>query len=280
MGYGKSKPGMFKMKHSGVAALMKSLTGGQKEMVSKMREQGKASAADKIEKGILAQPEKAAAKKYGDKVLRKDPTDKKKTTTARKKTAPSSSNSMFPERGTVEERRMREAYKNASPQEQRRMKREFQKSQTAAYSDEGYNQMRAKEKKLTAKYKTQFGDPAEKGISSEERLSRMDAIRSNVAKDVGRADYRTNMNSKDSPEYSQAMSGIRAENERLGKIFDLHMQGKSWNKYKKQPTETAGAAPKKVGVGSKSIKQRIQEDAKKKKNAPKRATMTKKMYKK
>lgn len=55
--------GQFKMKHSGVPALMKSLTGGQKEMVSKMREQGKTSAADKIEKGILAQPEKAAVRK-------------------------------------------------------------------------------------------------------------------------------------------------------------------------------------------------------------------------
>lgn len=79
MGYGKSKPGMFKMKYSGVPALMKALTGGQKEMVSKMRQQGKTSAADKIEKGILAQPEKAAPKKYGDKVLKKDPTERAKS---------------------------------------------------------------------------------------------------------------------------------------------------------------------------------------------------------
>ena len=90
MGYGKSKPAMFKMKHSGVPALMKTLTGGQKEMVSKMKADGKTSAADKIEKGILAQPENAAAKSYGSKkkaALMKDPTadKKKKATEAAKK---------------------------------------------------------------------------------------------------------------------------------------------------------------------------------------------------
>jgi hypothetical protein len=70
MGYGKSKPGMFKMKHQGVPALLKALTGGQKEMVGKMREQGKTSAADKIEKGILAEPaKKAAAKKTSKKMV-------------------------------------------------------------------------------------------------------------------------------------------------------------------------------------------------------------------
>ena len=46
------------MKYQGVPALLKALTGGQKEMVSKMRQQGKTEAADKIEKGILAQPVK------------------------------------------------------------------------------------------------------------------------------------------------------------------------------------------------------------------------------
>lgn len=73
MGYGKSKPGMFKMKHQGVPALLKALTGGQKDMVSKMKAKGNTAAADKIEKGILAQPEKGAAKKYGTEPVKKDP---------------------------------------------------------------------------------------------------------------------------------------------------------------------------------------------------------------
>jgi len=90
MGYGKSKPTMFKMKHSGVPALMKTLTGGQKEMVSKMRADGKTSAADKIEKGILAQPENAAAKSYGSKskaalMKNEDPTEKEKKEKAAKR---------------------------------------------------------------------------------------------------------------------------------------------------------------------------------------------------
>ena len=68
MGYGKSKPGMFKMKHQGVPALLKTLTGGQKDMVSKMRQEGKGEAAGKIEKGI-----KAAAPKKMPGPIKKDP---------------------------------------------------------------------------------------------------------------------------------------------------------------------------------------------------------------
>lgn len=245
----------FKLKHKGAAALMQSLSAMPKP-VRKMPVQ------------------KAPVKKDPD------------PGTKKKKTASSGSNSMFPERGTVEEREMMKRYKEADSRERAKLRREFAGRQLESYGetagDEGYNQMRAKEKELTAKYTGQFGDPAEKGISSEERLSRMDAIRSNVAKDVGRADYRTNRSSKDSPEYSQAMSKYRSEAERLGKIYDLRMQGRSYSKYEKPTVETAGAAPKKIaGVGTKSIKERIYEDGrKKKKNAPKRATMTKKMYKK
>ena len=254
----------FKLKHKGAAALMKSLSAMPKP-VRKMPVQ------------------KAPVKKDPD------------PGTKKKKTESSSSNSMFPERGTLEEREMMKKYKEADSRERARLRREFAGRQLESYGetagDEGYKQMRAREKELTAKYTQQFGDPAEKGIGPDERLSRMDAIRSNVAKDVGRADYRTNRSSKDSPEYSQAMSKYRSEAERLGKIYDLRMRGKSYDRYKKQPTETAGAAPKKVkgmgpvrktGVGTKSIKERIYEDGRKKKkaNTAKRATMTKKMYKK
>ena len=59
------------MKYQGVPALLKALTGGQKEMVSKMRQQGKTEAADKIEKGILAQPvKKEDTSKNGKKYAR------------------------------------------------------------------------------------------------------------------------------------------------------------------------------------------------------------------
>lgn len=237
MGYGKSKPGMFKMKHQGVPALMKALVGNQDRLPQHLQD------------AIKAAPEKpakkAAAKKYGSQVLKKDPTDKKKKTT-------SGSNSMFPERGTLEERKMREEYKNASDSEKRRLRSEFTSRQLKDYGetsgDEGYNRMRAREKELTQKYTQQFGDPGERGIGKDERISRMDAIRSNVARDVGRADYRTNMNSTDSPEYKQTMSKYRAEQTRLGKIFDLHMQGKEYSRYEKPSVSTAGA--KKVkGMG-------------------------------
>lgn len=70
MGYGKSKPAMFKMKHQGVPALMKALVGNQKNL------------PENLKKAIEAAPEDAAAKSYGSKgkaALMKDPTaDKKK----------------------------------------------------------------------------------------------------------------------------------------------------------------------------------------------------------
>lgn len=237
MGYGKSKPAVFKMKHQGVPALMKALVGNQDRLPQHLQE------------AIKAAPEKpakkAAARKYSDQVLKKGPGDKKKATT-------SGSNSMFPEKGTLEERKMMEAYKNASPSDRRKMRREFTNRQLKDYGktsgDEGYNKTRAREKELTQKYTAKYGDPGEQGIGSEERVNRMDAIRANVAKDVGRADYRTNPNSKDSPEYSKSMSKYRAEQTRLGKIFDLHMQGRGHSKYDKPSVATAGA--KKVkGMG-------------------------------
>lgn len=55
----------FKLKHSGVPALMKTLTAGQKNMVNSMRKSGKTEAADKIQRGIEKAP------------IRKDPGDKK-----------------------------------------------------------------------------------------------------------------------------------------------------------------------------------------------------------
>jgi len=71
MGYGKSKPAMFKMKHQGVPALLKTLVGDQKNL------------PENLKKAIeAATPENAAAKSYGSKnkaALMKDPTaDKKK----------------------------------------------------------------------------------------------------------------------------------------------------------------------------------------------------------
>lgn len=55
----------FKLKHSGVPALMKTLTAGQKNMVQSMRKAGKTEAADKIQRGIEKEP------------IRKDPGDKR-----------------------------------------------------------------------------------------------------------------------------------------------------------------------------------------------------------
>jgi hypothetical protein len=264
MGYGKSKPGMFKMKHSGVPALMKALVGDQHKLPNHLKE------------AIKAAPEKSPAKKYGDKVLKKDPTDKKKATTTK------SSNGLFDDMPAAERYKAMKAYKEADELTRSRMQKDYASKKLKDYEktggDEAYNQLQKSFRESKAKYKTQFGDPAEKGIGAKERLTRTEAINANAAKDVGMAYPRAGI--KASPKTKETLGKYQAETERLGKIFDLAMQGRGYDKYKKQPTETAGAAPKKVGVGSKSIKQRIQEDAKKKKNAPKRATMTKKMYKK
>ena len=62
----------FKLKHSGVPALMKTLTAGQKNMVQSMRKAGKTEAADKIEAGIKKAP------------IRKGPGDKNKHKTNQK----------------------------------------------------------------------------------------------------------------------------------------------------------------------------------------------------
>ena len=69
----------YKQKYQGVPALLKALTGGQKDMVSKMRQQGKGVAADKIEKGINAAPKKMADP------IKKDPGKKKALTAAEAK---------------------------------------------------------------------------------------------------------------------------------------------------------------------------------------------------
>ena len=65
MGYGKSKPGMFKMKHQGVPALLKALVGKQNNL------------PDHLKEAIKAAPEKpakkAAAMKYGTEPVKKDP---------------------------------------------------------------------------------------------------------------------------------------------------------------------------------------------------------------
>jgi len=80
MGYGKSKPGMFKMKHQGVPALMKALVGDQHKLPNHLKE------------AIKAAPEKSPAKKYGDKVLKKDdPTERAKSSAKLKRN----------ERGTI-----------------------------------------------------------------------------------------------------------------------------------------------------------------------------------
>ena len=62
----------FKLKHSGVPALMKTLTAGQKNMVQSMRKAGKTEAADKIQRGIEKAP------------IKKGPGDKNKHKTSQK----------------------------------------------------------------------------------------------------------------------------------------------------------------------------------------------------
>ena len=244
MGYGKSKPGMFKLKHQGVPALLKALTGGQKEMVSKMREQGKTSAADKIEKGILAQPEKAAAKKYGNKVLKKDPTSKKKTTTTK------SSGGLFDDMPAAERYKAMKAYKEADELTRSRMQKDYASKKLKDYEktagDEGYNQLQKSYRESKAKYTAKYGDPSEPGIGAKERLTRTEAINANAAKDVGMAYPRAGI--KASAKTKKTLGRYSSEAQRLSKMYDLAMQGKSYDKYKKQPTQTAGA--KKVkGMG-------------------------------
>lgn len=78
MGYGKSKPAMFKMKHQGVPALMKTLVGNQKNL------------PENLKKAIEAAPENAAAKSYGSKskaalMKNEDPTEKEKKEMAAKR---------------------------------------------------------------------------------------------------------------------------------------------------------------------------------------------------
>jgi len=265
MGYGKSKPGMFKMKHQGVPALMKALVGDQHKL------------PDHLKEAIKAAPEKSPAKKYGDKVLKKDPTDKKKATTTK------SSNGLFDDMPAAERYKAMKAYKEADELTRSRMAKDFAAKQLKDYEktggDEAYTQLQKQFRESKAKYTAKYGDPSEPGIGAKERLTRTEAINANAAKEVGMAYPRAGI--KASAKTKKTLGKYSSEAERLSKMYDLGMQGRSYDKYKKQSTKTAGAAPKKIaGVGSKSIKQRIQEDAKKKKNAPKRATMTKKMYKK
>ena len=63
----------FKMKYSGVPALLKTLTPGQEGMIDKMVSEGKTKQANEIKKGIEAAPAQsygtkdAAMKMYGKK---------------------------------------------------------------------------------------------------------------------------------------------------------------------------------------------------------------------
>lgn len=223
--------GQFKMKYQGVPALLKALTGGQKEMVSKMREQGKTSAADKIEKGILAQPEKAAAKKYGTEPMKKDPDAKKKA--------------------LEKARKAREEFQRQNPD---------------------------------AKFKTETKQPAKP--KSE--------IKTTVKGDLPSGGY-----SPEQKEKAIAQAAKTAAEKKRAKLkaegYDVEAKNRSFRENttmgRALTRQGFGAAPKKVkgmgpvkktGVGTKSIKERIYEDGRKKKkaNTAKRATMTKKMYKK
>lgn len=286
MGYGKSKPGMFKMKHSGVPALMKSLTGGQKEMVSKMREQGKTSAADKIEKGILAQPEKSPAKKYGDKVLKKDPTERAKSSAKLKRDERGTIVGTSTEKGgdqpigTKKGTRMIAARQGKSFDKEGNVKmgknKKMQDNLMTLGDGTVYAYKDTSGKQIRIPQKDRFNVKVFKGSSG----SRGEGIQSRTARKI-KSDYF---------DYNSKIDNINRASDRASRVVAAEKEGANvrYNERKdKQSPKTAAAQKvkgmgpvKKTGIGSKSIKQRIQEDAKKKKNAPKRATMTKKMYKK
>lgn len=286
MGYGKSKPGMFKMKYQGVPGLLKALTGGQEEMVSKMREQGKTSAADKIEKGILAQPEKAAAKKYGKQLLKKDPD-------AKNKRAKSSAELRRDAKGRVV---------GTSTERGGDIPLGTKKSTTKIASrkgklfDEQGNVKLGKNKKfednlMTLRDGTVYGYTNTKGETV--KIPQKDRFNVRSLRDASRVGGRltgtgiTNRTAKKAAseyyKYNMSIDNTNRASDRASKVVAAERAGDDV-RYKKedQNVKTAGAAPKKIaGVGTKSIKERIYEDGrKKKKNAPKRAaTMTKKMYK-
>ena len=79
MGYGKSKPGMFKMKHQGVPALMKALVGDQHKLPEHLKEAIKNAPAKKDPDAKKKALEKA--RKAREEFQRKNPDAKFKTET-------------------------------------------------------------------------------------------------------------------------------------------------------------------------------------------------------
>lgn len=236
MGYGKSKPGMFKMKHQGVPALMKTLVGDQHKLPEHLKEAIKA-AKEKPAK-------KAAAKKYGAEPVKKDPGSKKKTTQTK------STKGLFDDMPAAERYKMMKTYKEADELTRSRMAKDYASKRLKDYEktggDAAYNELQKRFRQSKAKYTAKYGDPSEPGIGAKERLTRTEAINANAAKDVGMAYPRAGI--KASKETQKTLGRYNAEAKRLSKMYDLAAQGRSYDKYKKQPTSTAGA--KKVkGMG-------------------------------
>jgi hypothetical protein len=278
MGYGKSKPGMFKMKHQGVPALLKALTGGQKEMVGKMRKQGKTSAADKIEKGILAEPAKKAAVKL-------DPTDAEKRAKSSAKLKRDAEGRVV---GTSTETG------GDIPLGTKKGTRKIAARTGKSFDEEG-NVKLGKNKKfednlLTLPDGTIIGYRNTKGervnFESKDRVNKR-KLKSG-SKVGGRLTGRGLSNralenaASDYYKYNTAIDNVNRASDKASKVVSAEKEGDNvrYNERKKSvktaAAQKAKSPVKKMGVGSKSIRQRIKDDAQKKKSAP----ATKKMYKK
>ena len=283
MGYRKSKPGMFKMKHQGVPALLKTLTGGQKDMVSKMRQEGNSEAANKIEKGI-----RAAAPKKMPGPIKKDENTRAKSSAELKRDDKNTVVGTSTERGGDQPIGTRKSTKMIA-------------SRTGKSFDDKGNVKIGKNKKFmdnlttlpdgtVVGYKNTAGDnvriPQKDRFNVKEfsRASRVGGrltgtgIQNPTARRAASEYYRYNM----------SIDNVNRASDRASKVVAAEEEGSNV-RYKKKDTKTAptkkvkGIGPvKKAGVGTKSIKERIYEDGKKKKkaNTTKRATITKQMYKK
>lgn len=274
MGYGKSKPGMFKMKHSGVPALMKALVGDQHKLPNHLKE------------AIKAAPEKSPAKKYGDKALKKDPTERAKSSAKLKRD----------ERGTIVGTSTEKG--GDQPIGTKGETRKIAARTGKSFDKEGNVKM-GKNKKMQDNLMTlgdgtvyAYKDTSGKQINipQKDRFNVRVFKRTHGSHGEGLTSRTARKIKSDYYDYNTAIDRVNRASDRASKVVAAEKEGANvrYNERKdKQSPKTAAAQKvkgmgpvKKTGVGSKSIKQRIQEDAKKKKNAPKRATMTKKMYKK
>ena len=226
----------FKLKHSGVPALMKTLTAGQKNMVQSMRDSGKTEAADKIKAGI----EKAPIKKGpGDKRAKSNAKLKRDakgnvvgTTTEKGGDQPIGTKSetrkmanrvgvSFNEDGSVAYGENKDMMKNLKT---------LPNGTVYGYNDPKtgkYQKLPISEQFNVREYRRQSGSHGE-------------GLRSRTAAKIKGSYY----------DYNQKIDAVNRSSDKNSKIISAEQSGSNvrYNERKKEPKRTVNAAPRKLGV--------------------------------